>query len=81
LAAWDITCFNLIFTSTLARSLWGMKFEIGYVCYQYLGCSWVTYWRNTLGIKNKWKEEKEKKKEKKEKERENNIDHFELFAE
>jgi len=26
LAAWDITCFNLILTSTLARSLWGVKF-------------------------------------------------------
>jgi hypothetical protein len=54
-----------------------MKFEISYVCYQYLGCSWVTYWRNNFGIKiNKKKKKKEKKKERK-----NNIDHFELFAE
>jgi hypothetical protein len=37
--------FNLILTSTLARSQWGMKFEICYVCYQYLGCSWVTCWK------------------------------------
>jgi hypothetical protein len=43
-----------------------MKFKISYICYQYLGCSWVTYWKNNLGIK--------------EKEKENNIDHFELFA-
>jgi hypothetical protein len=48
-----IICFNLILTSTLALSLRGMKFEISYVYYQYLGCSWVTYWRNKLGIKKR----------------------------
>jgi hypothetical protein len=41
-----------------------MKFEISSICYQYLGCSWVTYWRNNLNIKNK-KIKKEKRKEKK----------------
>ena len=35
---WDITCFNLILTSTLARSLWGMKYEISHVCCQCLEC-------------------------------------------
>jgi hypothetical protein len=64
----------LILTNTLARSLWGMKFEISYVCYQYLRCKWVTCWRNNLGIKKNKRKEKERKKE-------NNIDHFELFAE
>jgi acyl-CoA thioesterase FadM len=34
-----------------------MKFEIIHVCYQYLGCSWITYWRNNLGIKKKEKKE------------------------
>jgi hypothetical protein len=68
LAAWDITCFNLILTSTLARSLWSMKFEISYACYQYLGCNWVTCWRNNLVLK------------KRERERENNINNFELFT-
>jgi hypothetical protein len=61
-----------------------MKFEISYVCYQYLGCSWVTCWRNNLGIKKikkKNMKRKEKKRIKRKKERENNIDHFELFAE
>jgi hypothetical protein len=57
----------------------GMKFEISYVYYQYLGCSWVTYWRNNLGIKKKKK--KKKKKRRRRRRRENNIDHFELFAE
>jgi hypothetical protein len=55
-----------------------MKFEISYVCYQYLGCNWVTCWRNNLGTK---KNEKRKKKRKKERKKENNIDHFELFTE
>jgi len=80
LAALDITCFNLILTSTLARSLWGMKFEISYICYQYLGCSSVTYWRNNLGIK-KEKRKKEKQERKKEKKNDKkNIDRFELFT-
>jgi hypothetical protein len=39
-----------------------MKFEISYVCYQYLGCSWVTYWRNNLGIKKKKRKKKKRKK-------------------
>jgi hypothetical protein len=59
-----------------------MKFEISYVCYQYLGCSWVTYGRNNLGIKKNEKKRKENEKKKtKERKKENNIDHFELFAE
>jgi hypothetical protein len=53
-----------------------MKFEISYVCYQYLGCSWVTYWRNNLGIKIKIKI-----KIKKERKKENNIKKFEFFTE
>jgi len=40
-----------------------MKFEISYVCYQYLGCSWVTYWKNNFGIKNIKKIKKEKERE------------------
>jgi hypothetical protein len=44
-----------------------MKFEISYVCYQYLGCSWVTYWRNNLGIKKKRKEKKKKEKKERKK--------------
>jgi hypothetical protein len=47
----------------------GMKFEISYVYYQYLGCSWVTYWRNNLGIKNKKKKKKKKEEEEEEEER------------
>jgi len=46
-----------------------MKFEISYVCYQYLGCSWVTYWKNNFGIKNIKKIKKEKERER-ERERE-----------
>jgi hypothetical protein len=42
-----------------------MKFEISYVYYQYLGCSWVTCWRNNLGIKNKKLKNKKLKKLKK----------------
>jgi hypothetical protein len=43
-----------------------MKFEISYVCYQYLGCSWVTCWRNNLGIKKNKIKRKEKEKKKRE---------------
>jgi hypothetical protein len=57
----------------------GMKFEISYVYYQYLGCSWVTYWSKNHGKKKKKK--KKKKKRRRRRRRENNIDHFELFAE
>jgi polyferredoxin len=39
-----------------------MKFEISYVYYQYLGYSWVTYWRNNIGIKRKKKKGKKEKK-------------------
>jgi hypothetical protein len=46
-----------------------MKFEISYGCYQYLGCNWITYWRNNLGIKNK-KNKKIKKIKKKERKKE-----------
>jgi hypothetical protein len=46
-----------------------MKFEISYGCYQYLECSWVTCWRNNLGIKNK-KNKKIKKIKKKERKKE-----------
>jgi hypothetical protein len=42
-----------------------MKFEISYVCYQYLGCSWVTYWRNNLGIKRERERRKKKRRKKK----------------
>jgi hypothetical protein len=47
-----------------------MKFEISYVYYQYLGCIWVTHWRNNLGIIKKKNNKKKKiKKEEEEEER------------
>jgi len=70
LVAWDITCFNLILTSTLAHSLWG--YEIwNQLCL--LLISWMQL-GNLL-------EEKPWNKKKKKKERKNNIDHFEHFTE
>jgi hypothetical protein len=48
-----------------------MKFEISYVCYQYLGYTWVTCWRITLALKKKGQKRRRRRRRR----------HFELFVE